>query len=45
MTQLTQLIVPYIATNHMLEAVGRYCHVLETFDISGTDMVTDSGSE
>ena len=43
MTQLTQLIVPYIADDALISAVGRHCTRMELLDISGTDQVTDEG--
>ena len=43
MLQLTHLIVPYIATDALVAAVGTHCPRLELLDISGTELVTDSG--
>lgn len=43
MPQLTHLIVPYIATDALVAAVGAACPRLELLDISGTELVTDRG--
>ena len=43
MKNLTQLIVPYIADDALLSAVGRHCPYIELLDISGVDQVTDKG--
>ena len=43
MPQLTQLVVPYIATDALVTAVGADCPRLELLDISGTELVTDRG--
>ena len=43
MPQLTQLVVPYIATDALVAAVGADCPRLELLDISGTELVTDRG--
>ena len=43
MKQLTQLIVPYIANDALLSAIGRHNPCLELLDISGVDQVTDEG--
>ena len=40
---LTKLVVPYIATDHLVAMVGRHCPVMEFLDISGTELVTDIG--
>ena len=40
---MTQLIIPYIATDALLAAVGVHCPVLELLDISGAELVTDPG--
>ena len=44
MKNLTQLIVPYIADNALLSAVGRHCPYIELLDISGAE-VTDEGAK
>ena len=43
MPNLTHLIVPYIATDGLVSAVGTHCARLELLDISGTELVTDRG--
>ena len=43
MPLLTQLVVPYIATDALVTAVGADCPRLELLDISGTELVTDRG--
>ena len=43
MTQLTQLIVPYIADDALLSRIGHHCPQLELLDISGVSGVTDEG--
>jgi len=42
-SRLTQLIAPYIASDKLLSALGRYCPVLEYLDASGSELVTDRG--
>ena len=43
MKQLTQFIVPYIADDALLSAVGRHCPRMELLDVSGADQVTEDG--
>ena len=43
MKYLRQLIVPYIATDSLLAALGSWSHCLEHLDISGAESVSDQG--
>ena len=43
LVHLTQLIVPYMATDSLVAAVASHCHSLELLDLSGTELVTDLG--